>query len=1041
MNAVRIETPVIVRWTGDADEAVRRAVEAAVIAGVRQALGAPAASSPVGAAPENGAWGADPDSPLWTLPSFDAGGAPVAVPVRLPRGDVLIRSPFAPQPVIRLSAAAFVWTGGDLHLTSSSLARAVQWGRALYGAHGFAVLEQTGDHVADRFVMTPLEAQLRVRDLGRLRETPPEGAPAIPGLRRTEVGEILKLRDMRVVLAATGDGHFVYNLKRDARWEPADVQREFARTPSGERADPADLARVATEQLTAAGTGAEPGTSDDDVLAARIVTMDRDVFAAMPWEQRAAFLLVLGKLWWPSARQKKAIVELLASARTTSELEAMAAILRAAGGYERLFATLDGDIVELLLLLGRSRPIRPMSLSYVLSLFLDLQTLPVGGIDPLRHLRNQAGGVSLWVRSTIDGLTDLFTHSPAELLEGIGHLAEFALVVQAATRIPPDPAAVMMLVLIAGQAGEAIRTAMAGLEYAEQLGQTYGKRGSGARISGDLAERLETALVVEILSWFVGIGEIRAALKGVQLTDRVAALLKVLSSLGRLGKAAEVAEEIGKLDRFVSALTKLAQLRNETAAAQALRLLPAGHLSEISRLAELLDVPAGASRTVVRRLAKAQNVTADVERLADALALARRFDRRAAQVGGITGDMVVALRKLLDTGWPRGVLANLVEAVPAERLALWSRAVGTLRPGQVERLGARYLEALAYWERSLAFVADAGGDVYLTLLRRNGGDTRAVDMLLEILEARRAEIGDPAAYQRLLDRIAAGEAAALEELSARISQMAAAVTERLRAGSRQQLLAELAEFDEEIARLRRQNRVAEAAEVAARRDRLAARFADLTDQELSGLDRLAKLADDTGDFAWDTVLDLAAADRGDMLRLIDDIAGRLPTGRLTGIGDVLRNIFERQVGKAGRFQLAVQGGWGELYAARTLIAEFGATALEFQAPRTNRVVDILADLPRGRVSVEVKTNLGDLATVSEPQLLKDLVSHAGTGYDDLLYLYHPSVAGEMPSVGRRMLALFDDPAVSGSFDAKGLEAAKKAFQKWLDAGNPRTYRL
>ncbi|MFI6712708.1 hypothetical protein ACIBF7_40145 [Nonomuraea sp. NPDC050478] len=1061
--AMTVSEPVIVSWTGEGDERTRRRVQAAVAAGVRRALGTRGADRP--APPAAGGrgtggepWGADADGAWWVMPGYNGGGAPVAIPIRqaadggerLPLGDVLVRSAFPAMAIIKLSLDVWIWTGDDPYVTSPSLARALQWGRALYGAHGFTVMERRGRHPADRFVMVPLAEHLLISRFG---STVPvmagDDAEAVPGLQATERGRTLPLNDFRVVMTVTGDGRFVCELSRGASWRPSAISRELARTPAGERVDPAVAAHVAAARLTAEGTGTEPGTTDDEVMLERIVTMDREIFAVMPWERRAAFLAALSGLLWPSARQKRTMVELIASAGSRTELEAMAAILREKEAYGRLFATLDGSVIDLLLILGRARPPGPMSPRFVVALFRELGLLPEigadpGAPDPIRRLRNAANGLSLWVRSTIEGVVDLFTHSPAELIEGIGHLIEFALVVDRATSIPPDPKALEMLRLLAEQADGAIRTAMAGLEYAEELGTPYGRRGGGARITGDLANTLATALAIEILSWFVGIGEIKEALGGVRLTERLAALLKVLSSLRRLGSTAEAAGQLSKLERFVSALTKLAMLKDEVAAARALRLLPQGHLAEIVRLAELVDVPAGARSKVLRDLAKARNVMPDVQRLADALSLARRFERRAEAVGGVTEDMVAALRRLIDTGWERRSLANLVDAVPAQRLGAWSRALGALRPAQVERLGAESLQALAYWPRSLTFVAETGGDVYLTMLRRHGGDMRAVDGLLHGLDLRRAEIADPARFQRLLDRLAGGETAAFEELSGRISQAAGSALERLRAGGRRSLLAELEEFEEAAARLRKQGRAAEAAERIAQRDRLAAQLGQLQDRELSGLEHLARMSDETGGFAWDSALDLAAADRADLLVLVDDIAGRLPARDLMGMEDVLHSMLERNVGKAGRMEHAVQGGWGELYAARTLVHDLGATSLEFQAPRADRVVDILAEIPgRGRVSVEVKTNLSGAATFAETQIVKDLTAHAATRYTDLIYLYHPNVAAELPDLGQRMLRLFDAPELTRALTVAGHDpaAAKAAFRTWLGAGNLRAYRL
>jgi hypothetical protein len=497
------------------------------------------------------------------------------------------------------------------------------------------------------------------------------------------------------------------------------------------------------------------------------------------------------------------------------------------------------------------------------------------------------------------------------------------------------------------------------------------------------------------------------------------------------------------LERFFSGLMRLAGLRSEAAAADALRLLPPEQLAELMRLAELVDVPPGSSQRRFRAAARDKGVLQQVDRLADWLSIIRRVERNAAAVGGVTEHTGVALRRLLETGWRRAQLADLVDAVPDGRLADWLLALTKLRPEQVQRLGAQGLQSLAYSPRALKLVGEGGAAAYVAASDRLLGNARAIDSLLQGLELRRAEVDDPAAYQRVLDRIAAGEAAAFEELAQRISKAAGTALDRLRAG-RSQLHEELEESEELIQRLRRARRTKEAAQRATERDRLAARISELGDKELDGLEQLARLGESTGAVNWESALDLPAADRAELLTLLDDVAGRLSQGNLDGIEDVVRNMLERYVGKAGQFEFAVQGSWGQMYAARTLISEFGATALEFEAPRPGRVVDIVATLPgRGQVTVEVKTNLEGEASFVERQVISDLALHASTGYEDLLYLYHPDVAGQLPGVGQKMLLLFDQPALRGLLEAGGLDvaAAKATFQRWLAAGNLRPYRL
>jgi hypothetical protein len=487
---------------------------------------------------------------------------------------------------------------------------------------------------------------------------------------------------------------------------------------------------------------------------------------------------------------------------------------------------------------------------------------------------------------------------------------------------------------------------------------------------------------------------------------------------------------------------RLAGLRSEAAAADALRLLPPEQLAELMRLAELVDVPPGTSQRRFRAAARDKGVLQQVDRLADWLSIIRRVERNAAAAGGVTEHTGTALRRLLETGWRRAQLADLVDAVPGGRLADWFLALTKLSPQQVQRLGAQGLQSLAYSSRALKLVGEGGAAAYVAASERLRGNTAAIDSTLQGLELRRAEIDDPAAYQRLLDRIAAGEAGAFEELAQRISKAAGTALDRLRQG-RRQLREELDESEELIQRLRRTGRAKEAAQRLAERDRLAARIGELGDKELDGLEQLARLGESTGGVNWESALDLPAADRAELLTLFADVAGRMSHGNLAGIEDVMRSLLERNVSRAGQFEFAVQGSWGQLYAARTLITEFGATALEFEAPRPNRVVDIVATLPgRGQVTVEVKTNLEGEASFNEPQVIRDLAVHAATGYDDLLYLYHPEVAGQLPAVGQKMLQLFDQPALRGLLEAGGLDVAtvKAAFQRWLAAGNPRAYR-
>jgi hypothetical protein len=91
----------------------------------------------------------------------------------------------------------------------------------------------------------------------------------------------------------------------------------------------------------------------------------------------------------------------------------------------------------------------------------------------------------------------------------------------------------------------------------------------------------------------------------------------------------------------------------------------------------------------------------------------------------------------------------------------------------------------------------------------------------------------------------------------------------------------------------------------------------------------------------------------------------------------------------------------------------------------------------------VKTNLAGEASFIERQVLNDLAEHARTGYSDLIYLYNPASADQLPAIGQRMLQLFDHPELQRLLKVPGIDpsTAKAAFEGWLRAGNLRTYQL
>ncbi|NRQ31937.1 hypothetical protein HII36_08800 [Nonomuraea sp. NN258] len=920
-------------------------------------------------------------------------------------------------PVVARTGNRFAYAAGPPSVRSASLARAVGWGNLLFATPGFAVLEIKAD---GSFLVLGLADELPPGRLAEGRLVRPADAAFPHGLRAVEAG-VMPLRDYRVVLVRlTRSTDMIFDLPGGA-WSPDRAAAEFGRTPQAQLISPDMAHAVGRRLLEGDGDG---GPADTERF---LLSMDRTMFACIPWEERAGYIRLLADRFWPTPAVRRTLVELIAAARGDSELDALFSLLRAHGLYETLFGHLDATVVDLLIVLGERRgPVR-VSGRYL------LEILAGAGITPGVLAEGGFDGAVFWARATFEGIAELFEHEAGELFRALGRMLDLLGLLDRASR--GDPEAVAAVRDLLARAGGKIRTAIAGLEYAERLGLSRGQS-PDHELTAALLTRLRMAFVLEVLSWFVGVGEIKAAVAAVRLSAFGAELAKVLVWIRRASTAAGAAGaagEAGKVERVVRALARSARIRDEARLLRVVELLPERHLEELARLAEALELPADATMPVLLAAARKRGLHGTARELAKALTVAGRLEAKA---GASTAGLTAALTRLMETGWSRKELLALVDGLPSGGTAEWALLVGRLGPHHLAALGPESLRTLAYLPRTMEFAGDAGGDALLTLIRRAGAEAFDAEALAQGLALRRAELGDPAEYQRLLDRMAAGDQRVLGEAEAATTRFAAATRARLKPGTHDHLLATLAEGDEQIAKAASPAR---AAAYTRQRDRFAAAIGELDDAELVTLNRLAD-DDAYGGVDWSNVLDLPAGPRSELLGLVGELTDALPGG-LHNLEEVLAGILNPHGVRAGATDRAIQGSWGQLYAARTLLRRHGATSLSFEVVRGDRVVDIVTDGPNGLVSVEVKTYLESIRWLKDEQLLKDLIHHAPTGYDDLLYLFHPNVAGELPQVGARMLELFDTNRARLVAAGVAPDTAAAAFRRWLAAGNPRTYEI
>ncbi len=963
-------------------------------------------------------------------------------------GDRIVRRAFEKLPVIWVTGGKYIEAGGSPYVIAGNLARATEWGRYLFGSVGFTIIQRNGVPEDPNFYVVPLLERLSIRDLGGL------------GIELSQLGDqlvqkpgsVLPLKDYTIVTVVTSDEAendvYLFNVRPGGSWSAEAYTRAIGQVPESERSvSQADVGKVTSRLLRGSG-----GKMDF------ILHMDRTLFAVIPWEQRAEYLGLLLDRWMTGDDEKNAILEIIHGTQTISELEALFSILRQHGAYARLFRKLDGQVFDLLQFLGDFRPAGGLNWRYLVEILIEGGQLPgmaLSGPDALEELERLALGASLWFWSNVDSIRFILTR-PGEVLEGLGHLTELLWTLDQASR--GDPQAIMFVIRMLREAGTAIAKAMRGLEYAEELGTTFGNRVGEEHIGADHFGRLKYALLFEILSWFIGVGEIKAAIRAAEVPERIAALAHVLRSMRFVGRAARVGSEAAELERVLAAMAHIAGLAERTRMLRLVDLLPEEHLAVLGRIAETAHLPGGAGMDALKAaLAGNEELLRAVDGVESALAVASRLEAKAAGAGGLTADMQAGLHILLRNAQSEEVtlaLAQLIDDIPAAHLDEFMRTMAFVKPEHFGQWTVEALGELAQRPKALAFIRETGSGLFGVVFRQRGNwtDWTSLERFLDGLALKRSGIGNPAEYQRFLDRLLRGEASAFNEVdealraqrlaeAAKTGQVSALGLARLREGNRTHLLAEL----EQVERI---------SGVAAR-DEYAAEIARLSEKEVGGLEHMASLEHtprgevQTRDWSWIDALELPVGERTPLLTVLDDVAPKT----VSGLERALHRCF-----------YDYQGGLGQLLAARTLIAKYGADELRLELMTSRNVgsqlirreFDIEAKISGRAVHVEVKTNMPGMGAGAQAhasrdweQIVKDLAIHARSNYDDLLYLYHPSVRNQLPDLGREMLELFGDatkpadPDLLRLMNNQGLKIndARQAFQRWLANRGLTTYEL
>ncbi|AOP48609.1 AHH domain-containing protein [Streptomyces lydicus] len=734
----------------------------------------PEAPEPVPTAPPSG------PAPRATAPAA-AAPAPAAPPPPAPAGA----RPAGPEPsgngrdegddvveglsglegraVIILPGTRIVTLGGATrYIRASNLTRAVQLGRAVFGTTSFALLEGPVGASDSRLWVVATTPVVSNQDLEVAGDRLPTGQ---------QMAAVLHSKILRSVADPAGHRYDVLAVLSKERnpltADRAAGRRLYARLAEGGPELPEEEARRLVfedlDRLVDQVLGEDDSRLQE--AAERLAALDAVAFGLVDLATKSRYLQVLVKAWTGES-QERAIVEIMRSLRSVTELESVREMLAAAGVADQLFDDLGDTLWDLLVTVGGKFGKKdPFTVATVGRLVDEAFQLPPEVRESIRNnvvvgetvqLARSAwievdaavGAVVGLVRGMIEGLAMLVTR-PAQLLEGLGQLARTAVMFQLAGYGYPPARAECALVV-------------------QQIGPKLadGFRGAAVlHVGPNVTARIKWAVIVEAASWFVGIGELKAVAEAVGLSEKLALVARFLGLVGKVAESAEGQRIAVGLSRVARAMhagsTVLRDVEGEREVLQLLSHLPVEDERRLVGLLERFDVTEGSSLAELTAHAELGPAVRDSLRKTEIL------QTLAAKSGGLSEELGTAFRHLAGPGgFTDAELGSLAAALkPGEGrtfLAAVDR-IGLARIGPAAEVGIDFLTVLAADTRRMDAVREVGWRVVQVALDQAGGEVATWDaLLLELArlqdEARRTK--RVTAFHAMLQQLERGDAEA-----------------------------------------------------------------------------------------------------------------------------------------------------------------------------------------------------------------------------------------------------------------------------------------
>jgi len=687
-------------------------------------------------------------------------GAHVAAPRTVgPDRVVDAPPPFQDATVLALHGNHYVSVKSERYAVSELLTRATAWAQNLFGVKSSIVLMHVDTDGVIRYYVAALDEDLR--------ETFPPGNP----LETIGVDVAVRIErvppDYEIMVIHVGNGFgFWPSPRRDKAYQTV-VSRESTLPIETTHLAPELVRTRVFARIDALMANEEENLEE---IARLLSQLNATAFAVLSSKRRFDYLSVLIRAWTFQA-QERAIVEIMKSIESYVELQAMIERLKEAKLWSKLINDLDNELWSLLMTVGERFGQQTLTVRDIYKILDENKLLRIGtpipglsigpngpefSIDALAELQEAANGFLRFVEGIWDAIVMLITH-PDKIIEGLVQLTRMMAVFKLAEYGYP-PAMQMRDQILAG--------------FGRQL--LNGFRGIAVLgVGEEVVRRIKWAIIWEIASFFIGIGEIKAAMEAVGVSARVGAIARFLRLLGLVGRVAEVEETTSALTRLARILSSSGRaLRTEEEVLVGLSHLPDAEVTRLGRLLEGLELKEGMTLTQLRQLHPELAEAAEAS-----LKRAEIVHQLAAKAGGFSDELARAFARMSGAGHSTEDLARIVSHIPSGEGSRFLRMFGRITDDAALAgpRGLATLEVLGQSATRMQAVERFGFHAVDAIMAHTGRDAATLDKYLEALAAIEKELPEAtraARMQELVEALGRGDADALARLDAKVGKSA-----------------------------------------------------------------------------------------------------------------------------------------------------------------------------------------------------------------------------------------------------------------------------